>query len=276
MSYFLRDKDYNGQIREVNLGQVQVDTESRRTMELVAQGELTSYLSNRFDCGVTFAPLLSFSDTYEYFWDDRIDLTASAFVALTSYTEGNRVLYQSYVYERNATTAGYVVGALPTDVTYFTELGLEGVYFVTNPSDYKGRIAYVEGAKVKYNGNYYERTGAGTGQSGEKPENTTYWTLLENEAIPIGTLPNNNAYWTFGDNRNQQIKVYMIDICLYHLHTNINPRNIPQLRIDRYTNAINWCKMINRGEITANLPEILPMQGQVIDVSSNPKLPQYF
>ena len=75
MSYFLRDKDYNGQIREVNLGQVQVDTESRRTMELVAQAELTSYLSNRYECDIAFAPLLAFSDTDEYKWQDRIDLT---------------------------------------------------------------------------------------------------------------------------------------------------------------------------------------------------------
>ncbi len=277
MSYFLRDKDYNGQIREVNLGQVQVDTESRRTMELVAQAELASYLSNRYECDIAFAPLLTFSDTDEYKWQDRIDLTASAFSTTKVYVEGERLVYQSYVYERNATSGGYVVNTLPTNATYFTELGLEGVYFVTSPSPYKGRILYTEGTQVSYNGNFYERTAYETGEtSGILPDNTTFWTLLENETIPIGTLPSNNTYWTYGDNRNQQLKVYMIDVCLYHLHSNINPRNIPQLRIDRYNNALNWCKMINRGEITANLPEILPVQGQVISVSSNTKLPQYF
>lgn len=277
MSYFLRDKDYNGQIREVNLGQVQVDTESRRTMELVAQAELTSYLSNRYECEIAFAPLMTFSDTDEYKWQDRIDLTATAFSTTKVYVEGERCVYQSYVYERNATTGGYVVNTLPTNATYFTELGLDGVYFVTSPSPYKGRILYIEGTQVSYNGNFYERTAYETGEtSGILPDNTTFWTLLENEVIPIGTLPSNNTYWTYGDNRNQQLKVYMIDVCLYHLHSNNNPRNIPQLRIDRYNNALNWCKMINRGEITANLPEILPVQGQVISVSSNTKLPQYF
>lgn len=277
MSYFLRDKDYNGQIREVNLGQVQVDTETRRTMELVAQAELTSYLSNRYECDVVFAPLLAYDDTYEYKWADRIDLTATAFSTTKSYTEGERCVYQSYVYERNATTGGYVINTLPTNATYFTELGLEGLYFVTSPSPYKGRILYAKGTQVSYNGNFYERTAYETGQtSGILPDNTTFWTLLENDVIPVGTLPSDNTYWTYGDNRNQQVKVYMIDVCLYHLHSNINPRNIPQLRIDRYNNALNWCKMVNRGEITANLPEILPVQGQVISTESNEKLPQYF
>lgn len=276
MSYFLRDKDYNGQIREVNLGQVQVDTESRRTMELVAQAELTSYLSNRYECDVIFKPLLTFSVTDEYVWGDRIDLTASAYSASTVYTSGTRSVYQGSVYEKNATTSGYVAGTLPTNAAYFALLGVEGVYYVTTPIAYKGRTVYPENTQVKYNGNFYERNSHENTVSGIEPSNTTYWTLIENDTIPVGTLPSDATKWTLGDNRNQQVKTYLIDICLYHLHSNINPRNIPQLRIDRYNNAINWCKMVNRGEITADLPEILPTQGQVISYSSNKKLPQYF
>lgn len=276
MSYFLRDKDYNGQIREVNLGQVQFDTESRRTMELVAQAELTSYLSNRYECDVIFKPLLTFSVIDEYAWGDRIDLTASAYSASTVYTSGIRNVYQGSVYEKNATTSGYAAGILPTNATYFTLLGVEGVYYVTTPSTYKGRTVYAENAQVKYNGNFYERNSYENTVSGIEPNNTTYWTLIENDTITVGTLPSDATKWTFGDNRNQQVKTYLIDICLYHLHSNINPRNIPQLRIDRYNNAINWCKMVNRSEITADLPEILPTQGQVISYSSNAKLPQYF
>lgn len=276
MSYFLKDKDYNGQIREVNLGQVQVDTESRRTMELVSQAELTSYLSNRYECDVIFKPLLTFSGTDEYAWGDRIDLTASAYSASTVYTSGIRNVYQGSVYEKNATTSGYVAGTLPTNATYFDLLGVEGVYYVTTPVAYKGRTVYADNAQVKYNGNFYERNAYENTVSGIEPNNTTYWTLIENDTITVGTLPSDATKWTFGDNRNQQVKTYMIDICLYHLHSNINPRNIPQLRIDRYNNAINWCKMVNRSEITADLPEILPTQGQVISYSSNAKLPQYF
>ncbi len=276
MSYFLRDKDYNGQIREVNLGQVQVDAESRRTMELVAQAELTSYLSNRYECDVIFKPLLTFSVTDEYAWNDRIDLTGSTYSAANVYTNGTRVVYSGSVYEKNATTSGYVAGTLPTNATYFTLLGVEGIYYVTTPNSYKGRTVYVDTNQVKYNGNFYERNAYENTVSGILPDDTTYWTLIENDTITVGTFPSDSTKWTFGDNRNQQIKTYLIDICLYHLHSNINPRNIPQLRIDRYQNAINWCKMVNRSEITADLPEILPVQGQVISYSSNTKLPQYF
>lgn len=71
-------------------------------------------------------------------------------------------------------------------------------------------------------------------------------------------------YWKFGDNRNQQLVNYMIDIALYHVHSRISPRNIPDLRVKRYDDAIRWLKMAGRGDITADLPLIQPKQGRRI------------
>jgi hypothetical protein len=68
-------------------------------------------------------------------------------------------------------------------------------------------------------------------------------------------------YWLFGDNRNQQLVNYLIDIALYHVHSRIAPRNIPDLRIKRYDDAIKWLKMAGRGDITADLPLIQPKSG---------------
>lgn len=75
---------------------------------------------------------------------------------------------------------------------------------------------------------------------------------------------NADNYWLFGDNRNQQLVNYMIDIALYHVHSRISPRNIPDLRVKRYDDAIRWLKMAGRGDITADIPLIQPKQGRRI------------
>lgn len=80
-------------------------------------------------------------------------------------------------------------------------------------------------------------------------------------------------YFTLGDNRNEQIKMYTIDIALYHLHSRINPRNIPDFRIARRDEAINWLKMIAKGTISADLPiHTNNERGQNINFGSKPKL----
>lgn len=79
-----------------------------------------------------------------------------------------------------------------------------------------------------------------------------------------------------GTDRNPQIVLYYIDIVLYHLHSRINPRNIPTLRMDRYDSAISWLKMAAKGDITAALDKIVPAQGQRIKYGSNTKLDQYW
>lgn len=56
------------------------------------------------------------------------------------------------------------------------------------------------------------------------------------------------------EERNPVILMYLIDIILYHLHSNISPRNIPELRGIRYEAAINWLKMVAKGSINPDLP----------------------
>ena len=56
--------------------------------------------------------------------------------------------------------------------------------------------------------------------------------------------------------RHPLIKLYCIDITLYHLHSRISPRAIPQLRMDRYDAAINWLKQVARGELLPDLPTL--------------------
>ncbi|WP_143349725.1 MULTISPECIES: phage protein Gp36 family protein [Elizabethkingia] len=58
-----------------------------------------------------------------------------------------------------------------------------------------------------------------------------------------------------GDDRNALIVLYMIDIALYHLHSNISADNIPELRIIRYNAAKDWLKDVAKGNISPDLPE---------------------
>lgn len=61
-------------------------------------------------------------------------------------------------------------------------------------------------------------------------------------------------YWVQGDNRNALLVMIYVDIVLYHLHSRINPRNIPQLRLDRYDEAKKMLIGFASGELYINLP----------------------
>lgn len=74
-----------------------------------------------------------------------------------------------------------------------------------------------------------------------------------------------------GSDRDPQLLAYIIDIALYHLHSRIAPRNIPELRQTRYSNAINWLLMCAKGDVTAKLTPIDPAQGRRIRYGGNKK-----
>lgn len=73
-----------------------------------------------------------------------------------------------------------------------------------------------------------------------------------------------------GTARDPQLLNYIIDIAIYHLHSRIAPRNIPELRTTRYENAIAWLKMCALGEVTPKL-ELQPTTGRMIQWGSNEK-----
>lgn len=78
-----------------------------------------------------------------------------------------------------------------------------------------------------------------------------------------------------GNSRNALIVMYMIDVALYHMHSRVTPRNIPQIRIDRYDSAIAWLKMVSKGAITPDLPRLTDEEGEGklrSRYGSNPKM----
>lgn len=72
----------------------------------------------------------------------------------------------------------------------------------------------------------------------------------------------NTEYFKERDERNSKLVDVTIDVLLYHIHSRISPRNIPDLRRLRYDGddpaqrggAIGWLKSVQKGTITPNLP----------------------
>jgi phage gp36-like protein len=58
-----------------------------------------------------------------------------------------------------------------------------------------------------------------------------------------------------GEERNAQVVMLMVDMVLYHLHSRISPGQVPQVRNDRYADAIEWLKMVAAGQLMPDLPE---------------------
>lgn len=56
------------------------------------------------------------------------------------------------------------------------------------------------------------------------------------------------------DQRNPQVVMYLVDMALYHLHSRQNPRNVPQIRQDRYQQVIDWLKLVRKGGLSCGLP----------------------
>ena len=53
-----------------------------------------------------------------------------------------------------------------------------------------------------------------------------------------------------GKERNQLILMFAIDISLYHIFCIHNPYKISKIREDRYNRAIEWLKMVMKGQVT--------------------------
>jgi phage gp36-like protein len=68
-------------------------------------------------------------------------------------------------------------------------------------------------------------------------------------------------FGTTADNRSQLIITYMIDVALYTVHSRHGRVAMPEKRIDRYDQAVEWLKMVAAGKISADLP-LLPIDEQ--------------
>ena len=266
MSRLLRDIDYLRAIQNDSLSQIiESNQQTKLDVEQSAQSEMISYLIQRYITSQIFTDTKVFDITATYNGKQLVEWTAPTFSASTVYTTGQYVLQGGYIYKSIAGSAAHSFNA-----NEWTQICLDKtLFYVTLPeAEYVNTIAYSAGDTVYYNNILYTCL---VPTIGILPTNAQFWS--EGSAYTLtATYPDDDTKWTQGDNRNQQIVMYLLDITLYHLHSRINPRNIPDLRKERYDGnnatqnggAIAWLKRVASGDITADLPQILPQQGMSI------------
>lgn len=270
---FLRTKDYYKQIAKDNFEQVlkqarQIsgDSEILAMSELSAIEHIKSYISGRYRVNDIFESLNSFNIASNYYYGDRIDLTSTDYDNTTAYIVGDRVVYTNSVYEciLNST------GNLPTNATYWILLGVEGIYCVAYPDQFDDRVLYSVGDRVNVDYIVYERIANSGYIQGKVPTDTNYWKAIQQSdyTAVTGVYPT-NALWSYSDNRNYVIMTLLIDFVLYDIHSMINPRNVPELRIQRYNATKEFLEGVNKGSYNMNLPSFGAQKGYQLKAGSN-------
>jgi hypothetical protein len=258
MGYLLRN-DYKGLIQIDNLSQIiGSDYSILSRAELAAQSEVISYLIQKY------ITTQEFTDTIAYVYGvtrnakDRVYLDATAYSATATYALNALMLLNGDVYR--CTSEIRVPEAY--NAGHWALLGAQyTIYYVTNPeTDWDYYTQYVAGDQVFYKNKTY--TATRTNSALAPDANSIEWGLGVAYSVAGSVLPTDTAKWTAGDNRNPQMVNYMVDVVLYHIHSRIAPRNIPDLRVKRYDDAIGWLKSCAKGDwITASLPKIQPKSG---------------
>jgi hypothetical protein len=124
----------------------------------------------------------------------------------------------------------------------------EVITHVNDFSRWDNKTEYIIGNIVTDdNGYVYTAIAASTNQALTL---TAYWSKMINIAT------SNATYWTVGDNRYPMFVELAMDMTLYNLHARINPRNIPDLRIERNREALDQLDAWASGTDTAEVLNI--------------------
>lgn len=266
MAYLIQS-DYKKLIQADNLAQILGnDYTMLPQIESAAVSEVTSYLVQKYDVAKEFKTIeVEMIGQPDKYYGDRVYVDALPYDPNKVYVDTTNCLYNGNVYYcKTTTTLGAFdpnkwvnVGkqyqiynlALPVGYTYFD------YYYNYKPNDL-----------VFYNNKQYtvkqNTIGVFPTDSVEAFGVGVNYVMQDSIYLGGGNL---NTAWVAGDNRNQQMVNYLIDVVLYHLHSRISPRNIPELRVKRYDDAIAWLKQCAKGEyITGGLALLQPKQGNRI------------
>lgn len=265
MSYLILH-DYKKLIQSDNLSQIiGADYSLVTQMQLAAQAEVVSYLRQKYLTSAEFTDTSLFAMNNTYFGKNRVYLDATAFSTTSTYALNSLTLYLGNVYFN--TIAITVAGAW--NPAKWQLIGAQyDIYYVSLPeSEWDYYKTYQVGDQVWYADKTYTCVVANLSvQPNEHPE---FWGTGTTFSTIGSDLYSGSSVWIKADNRNQQMVNMMIDVALFHLHSRIAPRNIPDLRVKRYDDAVAWLKNVSRGtDITADLPLIQPKSGQRIRYGS--------
>lgn len=276
--------DYKRLIQSDNLQQVIGQDPSILTQaEGTALEEATSRLQQKFLLSQEFQDTPAWNKAAIYQATNRVYVDGPAFSITATYATGDIVSYQISTNTVNVyrSIAGSVPGAF--NIADWLLLGTQQqIYFAKYPADpFNLYTQYAKGDIVYYNGRTYTcliqtqpygqetelqfRLNENVPPNNVFPDNINsgaqYWAAGSVYTVPANTDITNTTYWTMGDNRSQMIVTTQIACVLYWVHNRIAPRNIPDLRVKTYDDAIKWYQDCANGVVTPNLPAKQPRQG---------------
>lgn len=259
---YLFIKDYKKLIQTDNLNQIIGSDNSLLTdIESVAQSELISYLSTKYDTDKEFTNTKKYEYNVTRNAKDRVYLDATAYSTSSTYALNALTLYQGSVYRcSTAVTSGEAFNAAK-----WTLLGAQyDLFYITLPKDeWDYYTTYETGAQVWYKNKTYTATRDTTSETPDT--NSAVWGTGTTYTVAGTVWPTDTTKWSSGDNRNTQLVMYMVDIALYHIHSRISPNNIPELRFTRYSDAKVWLDNVAKEEkIVADIPKVQPAAGSRI------------
>lgn len=256
---YLIANDYKTLIQVDNLNQiVGNDTTLITKIEEHAESEIKSYLVHKYALSNEFTNTALYKPEVIRYAKDRFYLDATAYSASSTYALNTLCLYQGNVYINIIA----IVVAEAFNATKWQNLGAQySIYFATLPAnEFDYSTEYVKDDEVFYNNKVYTALQDSVGIL--PTSSTSIWGAGVAYSVDSDILPTDPTNYTKGDNRNAQMVSFFIDVVLYHLHSRIAPRNIPDLRVKRYDDAIRWLKEVSKGNhVTADIPLIQPTQG---------------
>ena len=259
---YLRYYDYQRLINSDNLQQVISANDSLRLLsEQAAQEEVYSWLNTKFDLSRELTDTNPFNITTTYTGGNRIELNFAIYDATKTYALNSLIVNNSIAYI--CTTA--IITPEAFNPAHWAVIGNQyDLLFATYPHPYFDAYAvYAKGDNVFYKGSIYVcqiATNLPTQQDqlnwietnnsttpnvfpDDKTNGVKYWGTPTPYSF-TGILPTNTTKWTLGDNRSQTLVETMVNIVLYHLHSRIAPRNIPELRITNYKGIPEQCIVV--------------------------------
>lgn len=263
MARLLRDLDYSGIDTAVLTQIIQSNQQFLLDIEQAAQTEMISYLAQRYKTSEIFSNTTTFDPTVVYQAKNLVQYTETAFSATSPYNIGDRVSHSGSIYEANTS-----ISAAAFDSTQWNFICVDfALFYVTLPNpEYDPATSYVPGNIVWFNNKNYTCVQA---CKNIDPTMSQFWGTGTAYSV-TGVYPDDITKWSAGDNRNQQIVLFLRDITLYHLYRlRINPRNIPDQVKESYNGnsptdsggAIGWLKSVAHGNVQADLPVYSPQQG---------------
>lgn len=281
---YLITNDYITDIHQDQLFELIYDSNVDNTNDKIllkaekrAEAEISGYLNMRYDMNVEFSPTTLWELNKTYNGDDLVYINAASYSATYSYTINDLTNYNRNIYICNtaSTTATFSISdwniiGYEYDMFYSK---LPANYFdIENNYDTNDVVFWqnatwscVQPTNVLNKTQIYQYQNL----SSIPPKNVIpdaklninqdFWSFGGTYSVPGGAspsiLPTDSTYWIEGDNRNQMILLRYIDIVLYHLHKTISPRNIPELRVKNYKDALNYLDELAKGNINIEMDE---------------------